>query len=84
MTKEPSTEEKRPFFYTSTFDPLIAQLYNNNKCRQCDGRGYLMSEIPPEGLKYFIRGIKNRAVYTYCSCVDKNVKEQRKKEQAKK
>mgnify|MGYP003637291456 FL=1 len=76
MTKESSTQEKRPFFYRSTFDPLIARLYNNSKCRQCEGRGYFMSEIPPEGLKYFIKGIKNREVYTYCSCVDKNVQKQ--------
>ena len=79
MTKETNTEteEKRPFFYRSTFDPLLARLYNKSKCSQCNGRGYYVSEIPPEGLDYFIKGIPNREVYTYCQCVDKNVKKQR-------
>ena len=79
MTKETNTEteETRPFFYRSTFDPLLARLYNKSKCSQCNGRGYFVSEIPPEGLDYFIKGIPNREVYTYCQCVDKNVKKQR-------
>ena len=80
MTKDSKTEEKKPFFYRSTFDPLIARLYNDNKCKQCEGRGYFISEIPPEGLKYFIKGIKNREVHTYCICVDKNVKKQHREE----
>ena len=79
MAKDLTTEEKKSFMYRSTFDPLIAKFGSNNKCKQCDGRGYFISEIPPEGLNYFIKGITNRQVYTYCTCVDNNVKKQRAK-----
>ena len=74
MTKDSKTEEKKPFLYRSIFDPLIARLYNNTRCSQCNGKGYVISEIPPECLKYFLKGISNRQVYTYCRCVDNNVK----------
>ena len=94
MTKESTTDdlkvdpdnptEKRPFFYRSTFDPLIARLYKNTKCSQCYGKGYFVSEIPPEGLKYFLKGIANREVYTYCRCVDNNIKKERIKKEKNK
>ena len=80
MTKGSKTEEKKSFLYKSTFDPLLARLYNNTTCSQCNGNGYIVSEIPPEGLDYFIKGVPNREVYAYCQCVDNNVKKQRAKE----
>ena len=74
-----NTEEKS-FFYRSTFDPLIARLYNNKKCNHCNGRGYIISQIPLEGMSSLRKHQPVRSVQTYCSCVDKNVKKQRQQE----
>ena len=72
--------EEKTFFYRSTFDPLIARLYNNKKCSQCNGRGYIISQIPLEGVSSLRKNQPTRNVQTYCKCVDKNIKKQRQEE----
>ena len=72
--------EEKSFFYRSTFDPLIARLYNNKKCNQCNGRGYIISQIPLEGLSSLRKNQPTRNVQAYCKCVDKNIKKQRQEE----
>ena len=72
--------EEKSFFYRSTFDPLIARLYNNTKCNQCNGRGYMVSQIPLEGTSSLRKNQPMRNIQTYCKCVDKNVKKQRQEE----
>ncbi len=72
--------EEKTFFYRSTFDPLIARLYNNKKCSQCNGRGYIISQIPLEGVSSLRKNQPIRNIQTYCNCVDKNVKKQRQEE----
>ncbi len=82
MTKEESTDKKKDFFYRASLDPLIIKVYTDKYCIDCKGKGFIESELPPEGLKYFIKGIKNQQVYQQCSCIDKNIRKQRR-EQAK-
>ena len=82
MTKKQSIEEKKQFFYREKIDPLIVKVYTNKYCIDCKGKGFIVSELPPEGLKYFIKGIKNQQVYQHCPCIDKNIRKQRR-EQAK-
>ena len=72
--------EEKTFFYRSTFDPLIARLYNNKKCSHCNGKGYVISHIPPEGMSSLRKGYPTRTIQNYCTCVDKNIKKQRQAE----
>ena len=72
--------EEKTFFYRSTFDPLIARLYNNKKCGQCNGKGYLITNIPPEGFSSLKKNQPTRTTQTYCRCVEKNIKKQRQEE----
>ena len=72
--------EENTFFYRSTFDPLIARLYNKKKCSQCNGRGYLITNIPPEGFSSLRKNQPVRTTQTYCVCVEKNIKKQRQEE----
>lgn len=73
--------EENTFFYRSTFDPLIARLYNNKKCSDCHGRGYIISDLPMEGITSIRKNRPVRQTQSYCSCVKKNVKQQRQDEQ---
>ena len=74
------TSEEKSFFYRSTFDPLIARLYNNKRCNHCNGKGYVVSQIPLEGMSSLRKNQPTRNVQTYCKCVDKNIKKQRQEE----
>ena len=73
--------EEKSFFYRSTFDPLIARLYNNKKCSDCHGRGYIISDLPMEGVSSIRKNRPVRQTQDYCTCVKKNVKQQRQAEQ---
>ena len=73
--------EEKSFFYRSTFDPLIARLYNKKKCSYCYGRGYIISDLPMEGLTSLRKNRPVRQTKSYCSCVIKNMKQQRQDEQ---
>jgi len=77
MKKKP---EERTLFYRSTFDPLVARLYNNKKCNHCNGKGYVISDIPLEGMSSLRKGYPTQILQSYCSCVDKNIKKQRQSE----
>ena len=72
-------------FYRTTFDPLVARLYNNvsfsgKRCKHCYGRGYFVTEVPvidrdPLG---FATETRTEKVHSYCQCVQKNIKKQQK------
>ena len=72
--------EENTFFYRSTFDPLIARLYNNKKCNQCHGKGYLITDMPSEGFSSLRKNRPTKTTQTYCRCVEKNIKKQRQEE----
>ena len=72
--------EEKTLFYRSTFDPLIARLYNNKKCNQCHGKGYLITDVPLEGLSSLRKNQPKSTIQTYCRCVEKNIKKQRQEE----
>ena len=74
------TSEDRTLSYKTTFDPLVARLYNTTKCSQCNGRGYLIVQMPLEGASSLHKNQPMRNVQMYCTCVDKNVKKQRQAE----
>ena len=74
------SEKNKTLFYKTTFDPLIARLYNNKKCSQCNGRGYIIIQVPLEGISSLRKNQPTRNIQTYCKCVDKNVKKQRQTE----
>lgn len=77
MKKKP---EEKTLSYKTTFDPLIARLYNNKKCGQCNGRGYLIIQTPLEGLSSLRKNQPSRNIQTYCKCVENNIKKQRQQE----
>ena len=71
MKKNP---EEKTFFYKYTFDPLIARLYNNKRCRDCYGRGYVISESPRQGREVLRKNEPLQQTRMYCQCVKKNIK----------
>jgi len=71
MKKNP---EEKTFFYKYTFDPLVARLYNNKRCRDCYGRGYIISESPRQGRDVFRKHEPLQQTKIYCQCVKKNIK----------
>ncbi len=75
--------DERSFVYKTTFDPLIARLYNNKKCSDCHGRGYIIADIPMEGFSSLRKNRPVRQTQSYCTCVKKNIRQQRQEEQAK-
>ena len=79
-SREFKSLEDRTLLYKTTFDPLIARLYNNKKCNQCNGRGYVIVQTPLEGVSSLRKNQPTRNIQTYCKCVDKNVKKQRQAE----
>ena len=78
--KKPTDNDKKTLFYKMTFDPLVARLYNNKKCNQCYGRGYVEIETPHEGLVKLRKHQSNQTIRIYCNCVNKKVKKQRQEE----
>jgi len=75
-------------FYRTTFDPLVARLYNSvsfngKRCKHCHGRGYFVSEVPvvERDLLGFVNESRTERVHNYCRCVQKNIKQQNKDQQ---
>ena len=72
-------------FYRTTFDPMVARLYNNvaqgGKCRHCHGKGDVVSHIPQGDATSLINGEPFDKVHAYCQCVQKNIKDQLRDEQ---
>lgn len=65
--------EEKDFFYTTTVDLSIARMYNSRKCKECHGKGYFVSYLPADGVK-FQKETTNHKIYTYCKCVTRNMK----------
>lgn len=74
-------KSKKPLhFYRTTFDPMIARLYNNvaqgRSCRHCHGKGYFVSQVPQDDATSLRNGEPYQKVHSYCQCVQKNMKDQ--------
>ena len=64
---------KKDFAYTTTVDLMVARMYNSKGCKECHGKGYFVTHVPPDGTS-FNKNIENHVTHAYCKCVTKNMR----------
>ena len=59
--------------YKYKIDKDQAFLYANSKCKHCNGKGYITTQVPSIG-KSIRNGLPNAQSISYCSCFYKKKK----------
>jgi hypothetical protein len=65
--------KKKDFTYTTTVDLMVARMYNSKNCKGCYGKGYFVTQVPPDGTR-FNKNVENHITHAYCKCVIKNMR----------